>query len=67
MEEQAIIKVVGIGDAGNHIVNKMIEQKVKNVSFAQINTDARTLGGSKTRNIIQRNRNKCRPRRKSCN
>ena len=53
MEEQAIIKVVGIGDAGNHIVNKMIEQKVKNVSFAQINTDARTLGGSKTRNIIQ--------------
>ena len=53
MEEQAIIKVVGIGDAGNHIVNKMIEQKVKNVSFAQINTDVRTLSGSKTRNIIQ--------------
>ena len=53
MEEQAIIKVIGIGDAGNHIVNKMIEQKVKNVSFAQINTDIQTLKISKTRNIIQ--------------
>ena len=30
-----------------------IEQKVKNVSYAQINTDVQTLNVSKTRNVIQ--------------
>ncbi len=53
MEEQADIKVIGVGDAGNHIVNKMIEEKVKNVTFVQINTDTQILKVSKTNNVIQ--------------
>ena len=53
MEEQANIKVIGIGDAGNHIVNRMIEEKVKNVTFVQINTDVQILKVSKTKNVIQ--------------
>ena len=47
MDEQAVIKVIGVGDAGNHIVNRMIEEKVKNVTFVQINTDLQILKVSK--------------------
>ena len=53
MEDQANIKVIGIGGAGNHIINRMIEEKVKNVTFVQINTDMQILKVSKTSNIIQ--------------
>lgn len=53
MEEQARIKVVGVGDAGNHIVNRMIEEKVQNVTFVQINTDVQNLKVSKTNNTLQ--------------
>lgn len=53
MEEQARIKVMGIGDAGNNIVNRMIEEKVKNVTFIEVNTDMNILNISKTKNTIQ--------------
>lgn len=53
MEGQARIKVMGIGDAGNNIVNRMIEEKVKYVSFIEVNTDIKTLKNSKTKNTIQ--------------
>ena len=53
MEEQAIIKIVGVGDAGNHIVNRMIEEKVKNVRYVQINTDAQNLKTSKAKITVQ--------------
>ena len=52
-EEQAIIKIVGVGDAGNHIVNKMIEDRVQNVRFVQINTNAQSLQLAKARKVIQ--------------
>ena len=53
MDEQAVIKVIGVGDAGNHIVNRMIEEKVRNVQFLEINTDVQNLKMSKTKNILQ--------------
>lgn len=53
MPEQAKIKVLGIGDSGNSIVNRMIEEGVKHVEFMQINTDSRMLKMSKTPNVIQ--------------
>ena len=53
MRAQANIKVIGVGDAGNHIVNRMIEEHVKNVTFFQINTNKRILNISKTKNILQ--------------
>ncbi len=51
--EQARIKVIGVGDAGNHIINRMIEEKVRNVTFLQINTDMQIQKSSKTKNILQ--------------
>lgn len=53
MEGQAKIKVMGIGDAGNNIINRMIQEKVKYVSFIEVNTDKTALKLSKTKNIIQ--------------
>ena len=53
MEGPAKIKVMGIGDAGNNIVNRMIQSKVRYVSFIEVNTDANALKISKTSNVIQ--------------
>ena len=33
------IKVIGVGGAGNNAVNRMIEDKVKGVSFYLLNTE----------------------------
>jgi len=43
IETYAKIKVVGIGGAGNSVVNRMIESGVKGVEFIAINTDAQAL------------------------
>lgn len=53
MDEQAKIKVIGVGDAGNNIVNRMIEAKVKHVSYFEVNTDINVLKNSNTKNTIQ--------------
>ncbi len=47
------IKVIGVGGAGNNAVNRMIEDKVKGVSFYLLNTEIGTLKRSKTNNILQ--------------
>ena len=41
------IKVVGVGGAGNNVVNHMVELGVKGVEFIAINTDKQVLGASK--------------------
>lgn len=40
------IKVVGVGGAGNNVVNRMIEQETKGVEFVAINTDKQVLSCS---------------------
>lgn len=47
------LKVVGVGGAGNNAVNRMVEDKVKNVEFIAINTESKVLRLSKADKIIQ--------------
>ena len=41
------IKVVGVGGAGNNVVNHMVEENVQGVEFIAINTDKQVLGASR--------------------
>lgn len=43
LNDQTIIKVVGVGGAGGNAINRMIEDQLKNVQFIAINTDAKDL------------------------
>ena len=47
------IKVIGIGGAGNNVVNRMIESGVSGVDFVVVNTDKQDLNKSKCPNKIQ--------------
>ena len=40
----ALIKVVGVGGAGNNAVNSMIDAKINSAKFIAINTDLQDLG-----------------------
>lgn len=42
-ENQATIKVIGVGGAGSNAVNRMIEEGLVGVKFAAMNTDAQAL------------------------
>ena len=55
MDNQKIVnlKVVGVGGAGNNAINRMVEDKVKNVEFIAINTESKILKLSKADKIIQ--------------
>ncbi len=47
------IKVIGIGGAGNNVVNRMIEAGVGGVEFVVINTDKQDLNKSVCKNKLQ--------------
>ncbi|HJM68721.1 MAG TPA: cell division protein FtsZ [Candidatus Babeliales bacterium] len=49
----ARIMVVGVGGAGNNIVNSMIESNVKDIEYIVANTDAQALQHSKAETKIQ--------------
>lgn len=49
----AIIKVIGVGGAGNNAVNRMIDEGVKGVEFIVANTDIQALAGSNAEVKIQ--------------
>ncbi len=52
-ENQATIKVFGIGGAGGNAVNRMIHEGVMGVHFVTLNTDAQALGQSKAPTRLQ--------------
>ncbi|MDR3689409.1 MAG: cell division protein FtsZ [Fimbriimonas sp.] len=52
-ENQATIKVLGIGGAGSNAVNRMIQEGLMGVTFVTMNTDAQALGQSKAQRRIQ--------------
>lgn len=52
-ENQATIKVLGIGGAGSNAVNRMIQEGVMGVQFVTMNTDAQALGLSRAERKIQ--------------
>ena len=53
MDGTALIKVIGVGGAGNNAVNRMIEAGIRNVEFIAVNTDRQTLNESKANSKIQ--------------
>jgi cell division protein FtsZ len=52
-ENQAIIKVIGVGGAGSNAVNRMIKEGVKGVEFIALNTDSQALANSRAQKTIQ--------------
>ena len=46
-ERVVAIKVIGVGGAGNNVVNRMIEAGVQGVDFIAVNTDRQDLNKSK--------------------
>lgn len=45
-ESVVVIKVLGIGGAGNNVVNRMVGSGVKGVEFIAVNTDRQALAVS---------------------
>jgi len=52
-ENQATIKVIGVGGAGSNAVNRMITEGVVGVHFIALNTDAQALGQSRAPKKLQ--------------
>ncbi|MBQ7565662.1 MAG: cell division protein FtsZ [Oscillospiraceae bacterium] len=52
-EKVVCIKVIGVGGAGNNVVNRMVSTKVQGVEFIAVNTDAQDLNRSVCANKIQ--------------
>ena len=47
------IKVIGVGGAGNNVINRMLESEVNGVDFIVINTDKQDLNKSNCPNKLQ--------------
>ena len=47
------IKVIGVGGAGNNVINRMMESEVNGVDFIVINTDKQDLNKSICKNKLQ--------------
>ena len=52
-ENVVTIKVIGIGGAGNNVVNRMVEADTKGVEFIAVNTDKQALSVSGAQKKIQ--------------
>ena len=52
-ERVVAIKVIGVGGAGNNVVNRMIEAGVQGVDFIAVNTDKQDLNKSKATEKVQ--------------
>jgi len=52
-DDTAVIKVIGVGGAGNNAVNRMVESGIEGVEFVAINTDKQALVLSKASTKIQ--------------
>ena len=47
------IKVIGVGGAGNNVINRMIDAGVAGVDFVVVNTDKQDLNNSRCKNKVQ--------------
>lgn len=52
-DNQATIKVLGVGGAGSNAVNRMIDEGVAGVQFVALNTDAQALNLSRAKKKLQ--------------
>ncbi|MCI8397113.1 MAG: cell division protein FtsZ [Clostridia bacterium] len=53
VNDNAVIKVIGVGGAGNNAVNRMIQSGIKGVEFISVNTDRQALKNSNASTKIQ--------------
>lgn len=53
MDDEVLIKVIGVGGGGNNAVDRMIEDGLDGVEFISINTDGQALAKSKSSTKIQ--------------
>ena len=60
-EENAIIKVVGVGGGGSNAVNYMFNKGINGVDFVVCNTDAQSLDNSPILNKMQTKSHKVLP------
>ena len=56
-DQQAKIKVIGVGGAGGNAINRMIASGLNGVEFVAINTDAQDLENNKAEIKIQIGKN----------
>ncbi len=47
------IKVIGVGGAGNNVINRMIDEGVEGVDFIVVNTDKQDLNKSRCKSKVQ--------------
>ena len=52
-EKVVSIKVIGVGGAGNNVVNSMIESNIEVVDMVVVNTDMQDLNKSKCSSKVQ--------------
>jgi cell division protein FtsZ len=52
-QQNAVIKVIGIGGGGSNAVNHMVANAIQGVEFICANTDAQALKGSSCKTILQ--------------
>ena len=52
-ENQAIIKVIGVGGGGGNALEHMLSNSIEGVEFVCANTDAQALGKSSAKSILQ--------------
>ena len=53
-EERVVkIKVIGVGGAGNNVINRMIDAGVDGIDFVVVNTDKQDLNNSRCKNKVQ--------------
>ena len=53
VNDNAVIKVIGVGGAGNNAVNRMIQSGIRGVEFISVNTDRQALKNSNASTKIQ--------------
>ena len=53
MQDNAVIRVIGLGGGGNNAVNRMIEAELRGVEFIAANTDAQVLANNLSETRIQ--------------
>ncbi len=53
LQEESIIKVIGVGGGGSNAVNHMFNQGIHGVEFVVCNTDIQALRQSRVKNRVQ--------------
>lgn len=53
VQQNAKMKVVGVGGAGGNAVNRMIDEELEGVEFISMNTDAQALKGARAQVTMQ--------------